>query len=370
MRACRAKNPEAELISLGIGDVTRPLVPSVIKALHSAVDEMADAATFRGYPPEYGYDFLREAIAAHYASFGVKIDPKSVYVSDGAKSDVGNLPDIFGVSDVLIPDPVYPVYYDSNIMAGNRVTFISADRGNGFLPMPDLSRSKQELIYICSPNNPTGAAYDRRQLAEWVAYAEETGSVIVFDSAYEAFVTGDYPRSIFEIPGAEACALEICSLSKTAGFTGTRCSWTVIPESLKIGDVKTADLWKRRQATKFNGVPYIVQRAAEAALLPEGYAECLENIDCYRANARVISETLDRLGIWYTGGKCSPYIWFCCPGGMKSWDFFDLLLEKYGIIGTPGAGFGKNGEGYFRLTSFGSAEQTATAAARVLGGAL
>ena len=365
IREYSAKNPDKKVIKLSIGDVTLPLTKSVISAMHEAVDEMADKDTFRGYAPEYGYDFLREAVANYYATFGVTVAPDEIFCSDGAKSDVGNITDIFGDNEILIPDPVYPVYMDSNIMNGRKITLIKASEENGFLPMPDGIAEKPYIIYICSPNNPTGAVYSREQLKIWVDFALKSGSLIIFDSAYEAYIKEDYPRSIFEIEGSRECCIEICSLSKTAGFTGTRCAWTVVPQELSAGDTKIAKLWARRQATKFNGIPYVVQKGALAAISPEGHKEAMECVDYYMGNAKIIAELLDRKGIWYTGGINSPYIWLKCPNGMGSWEFFDWLLENAQIAGTPGAGFGEAGEGFFRLTSFGSREATLEAIERL-----
>lgn len=357
-------HPDRKIIRLGIGDVTLPLTPSVIAAMEKAVGEMGNQATFRGYAPEYGYDFLRDAVKAHYAAGGVTLSREEIFVSDGAKSDVGNIVDILGDNPVLIPDPVYPVYLDSNVMAGRKAEFLEANEANGFLPMPPADE-RACVVYLCSPNNPTGAVYDRNQLTEWVRYAVRTGSLIIFDSAYEAYIHGDYPHSIYEIPGAETCAIEICSLSKTAGFTGTRCAWTVVPAALRAGEVSLNKLWARRQATKFNGVPYVVQRAAEAALSPAGQEECRSLVAYYMENARIISELLSKKGIWFSGGVSSPYIWLKCPGGMQSWEFFDYLLQNAQVVGTPGAGFGAAGEGYFRLTSFGDRNATEEAVARL-----
>ena len=365
-RAYRAANPDERVIKLGIGDVTLPLAPCVIDAMHRATEEMAHIETFRGYAPEYGYDFTREAVARHYADFGVTLDPDTVFISDGAKSEVGNITDIFGDNRILIPDPVYPVYVDSNLMAGRTPELLPGNEENGFLPMPDGVSGEGYVIYLCSPNNPTGAVYSREKLREWVDFANRTGSVIIFDSAYEAFICGDYPHSIYEIDGARECAIEICSLSKTAGFTGTRCGWTIVPEELKANGVSLRTMWMRRQATKFNGVPYVIQRAAEAALSPEGIAECMENIAYYRANAKTIADVLVSKNIKFTGGVSSPYIWMKCPNGMGSWEFFDYLLTKTQIVGTPGEGFGRSGEGYFRLTAFGNAEATREAAERLI----
>lgn len=359
-------HPEREIIRLGIGDVTLPLARPVVEALHAATDEMGEKATFRGYGPEQGYDFLRTALQADYARRGVALEANEIFVGDGAKSDVGNILDLFDVDNtVLVPDPVYPVYVDTNVMAGRRIVYAAATRENGFLPMPDAS-VRADIIYICSPNNPTGAAYSRAQLKAWVDYANENDAVLLFDAAYERFITEeDVPHSIFEIDGAKTCAIEFCSLSKTAGFTGTRCSYTVVPHALERGGMKLNAMWLRRQTTKYNGVPYIVQRAAAAVFTDAGRQATGAAIEYYRANAAVIAAALDEAGVWYCGGQNSPYIWMQCPGGMKSWDFFDHLLESAGVVGTPGAGFGAQGEGYFRLTGFGDAEKTKIAAQRL-----
>jgi len=360
-----AEHPEAKIIRLGIGDCTLPLTKTVIDAMHKAVDEMGVKETFRGYPPEYGYDFLREAISKYYASNGVDVAADEIFVSDGAKSDCGNIVDILGDNTILIPDPVYPVYMDSNIMSGRKIELISGNQENGFLPMPKGLEVKPYVIYICSPNNPTGATYNKEQLGEWIAFAKKSGSLIIFDSAYEAFIKGDYPHSIYAVEGARECVIEICSFSKMAGFTGTRCSWTVFPKELEVNGKSVQKMWARRQATKFNGVPYVIQRAAEAALSPEGVKEAMANIDYYMSNGKLIGELLKEKGVWFSGGVCSPYIWLKCPNNMKSWDFFDMLLEKVQVVGTPGAGFGDEGEGYFRLTSFGSREATIEAIERL-----
>lgn len=365
VRAYSEKNPDKKIIRLGIGDVTLPLPKSVVNAMEKAVLEMGKAETFRGYPPEYGYDFLREAVARHYARNGVSVSAGDVFISDGAKSDLGNIVDIFGENNVLIPDPVYPVYVDTNIMAGNKIEFLPGREENLFLPTPKGLEEKAYVIYLCSPNNPTGALYDQEGLREWVAFALKTGSLILFDGAYEAFIQGDYPHSIYAIEGAEECAIEFGSFSKVAGFTGTRCAWTVVPEKLSSNGKSLKKMWERRQATKFNGVSYPVQRAAEAALSEEGFAECCENIRYYMENARLLSELFQKKNIWFTGGVCSPYIWLKCPNGMKSWEFFDYLLHEIQVVGTPGEGFGEGGEGYFRLTSFGSRESTLEAVRRM-----
>lgn len=359
-------NPEADIIRLGIGDVTRPLPQPVVDALVAASAEQADAATFRGYGPEQGYDFLRTAIAGYYAQRNVTLSVDEIFVSDGAKSDLGNMLELFGAgSTALIPDPVYPAYVDANVMNGNRVQFVSAGGEDCFLPMPPHD-VKADIIYICSPNNPTGAAYTKEQLALWIDYAMDCGAVILFDAAYECFISStEVPHSIYEIEGAAECAIEVCSLSKTAGFTGLRCGYTIIPKALQRGGQGLNAMWLRRQTTKYNGVPYVVQRAAQAVFTPEGMAACKENIDYYKNNALVIGQALDAAGITYCGGVNSPYIWLRCPNDMPSWDFFDLLLRRANVVGTPGAGFGKMGEGRFRLTGFGDAQRTAEAAARL-----
>lgn len=358
-------NPDKSVIRLGIGDVTLPLAPKVVEALKKASDEMGVQETFRGYGPEQGYDFLRNAIVDYYKEHRVSLEPDEVFISDGAKSDLGNILDLFSQDNtVLVPDPVYPVYVDTNTMAGRKIVFADANEENGFLPMPDES-IKADLIYICSPNNPTGAVYTKEQLKKWVDYANKNGAIILFDSAYECFIKDEtLPRSIFEIEGAKTCAIEFCSLSKTAGFTGTRAGYTIVPKSLTRDDMSLNKMWVRRQTTKFNGVPYVIQRAAEAVFSPEGRSQIKKNIEYYSENAKIISLTLDELNIKYFGGKHSPYIWLKCPNNMKSWEFFDYLLENAAVVGTPGAGFGDNGEGFFRLTSFGNREKTLEAMER------
>jgi len=360
-------NPGKDIIRLGIGDVTLPLPSVVTSAMKIAAGEMGEQKTFRGYPPESGYPFLKSAVQSHYQRYGVSLDISEIFISDGAKSDLGNLVDILGSNKVIIPDPVYPVYVDSNLMNGNNISLISGSKENGFLPMPDqISGNDPAVIYLCSPNNPTGAAYNRAQLAKWVEYALNTGSLIIYDSAYEAFITDDLPHSIYEIEGAKECAIEVCSFSKFAGFTGVRCGWTVVPLALAADDGTSLNkMWLRRQSTKFNGVSYPVQAAAEAALTPEGMKQCLCNIEYYRRNAKIIGDVLDSKNIFYTGGTNSPYIWLECPDGMGSWEFFDMLLNKVQIVGTPGEGFGKAGEGYFRITSFGTYENTVRACDRL-----
>lgn len=369
VRVYSEAHPQADIIKLGIGDVTKPLAKTVIQALHDAVDENAKAETFMGYGPEQGYAFLREALADYYGKLGADIDADEVFVSDGAKSDIANILDIFSKDcHVVIPDPVYPVYLDTNVMDGRKVSFLNANEGNNFLPMPeDLDTDeKVDILYLCSPNNPTGACYNKEQLQTWVDFANAQGAVIFFDSAYEVFASGtDLPRTIFAIPGARTCAIEIASLSKTAGFTGTRCSYTVVPKELVRDGQSLKDMWFRRQSTKFNGTPYIVQKAAAAVFTEEGYAEIMENIQGYKENAKIIADTLDELGIYYTGGHYSPYVWLKCLNNMSSWEFFDFLLEKAQVVGTPGEGFGKNGEGFFRLTAFNTPERTREAMERL-----
>ena len=322
-----AAHPEKKLIRMGIGDVTLPLCKAVVAAMKQAAEDMGEAATFHGYGPEQGYDFLREKIKEYYAENGVSVDLEEIFVSDGAKSDLGNILDLFDKENtVLIPDPVYPVYVDTNIMDGRKIIFADANEANGFLPLPD-SAGKADIIYLCSPNNPTGAVYNRDQLKQWVDYANKYHSVILFDAAYEAFIADNtLPRSIFEIEGARTCAIEFCSLSKTAGFTGTRCGYTVVPKQLVFGEMHVNKMWLRRQTTKFNGVSYLVQKGAEAVFTPEGRKQIEENIAYYRKNASIITQALDALGIWYTGGKNSPYIWLRCPDELDSWTFFDTLL--------------------------------------------
>ena len=364
--AYQTAHPEADVIRLGIGDVTRPLCPAVVEAMAGAVAEMGRAETFHGYGPEQGYGFLKDAICAYYRRRGVDLDESEVFVSDGAKSDIGNILDIFGTGNtVLIPDPVYPVYVDTNLMDGRKILYMDANEENGFLPLPD-DGVQADIIYLCSPNNPTGAVYTKQQLHRWVEYALDHRSVILFDAAYEAFVQdAALPRSIFEIPGAKKCAIEFCSLSKTAGFTGTRCGYTVVPQELCFDSMPLNHMWLRRQTTKFNGVSYIVQRGAAAVFTPEGQAQTRESIAVYMKNAETIAECLRSLGIWFCGGENSPYLWLKCPDGYGSWEYFDYLLNQLAIVGTPGAGFGKNGEGYLRLTAFGDPARTREACGRL-----
>ena len=357
--AYKYANPSADIIKLGIGDVTLPLAPTVVEAGKKAVEEMGKKETFRGYGPYRGYTFLTNAIVDYYKLRGVELSEDEVFVSEGAKSDVGNILDLFS-SDctVLVPDPVYPVYVDTNVMDGRKIVYANATRENDFLPKPDYS-VKADIIYICSPKNHTGAAYNKAQLREWVDYAVKNSAVILFDAAYEFFVSSsELPRSIYEVEGADKCAVELCSLSKTAGFTGTRCGYTIVPKAL--GDLNK--LWLRRQSTKFNGVSYVVQRMAEAAFSKEGMKQITENALAYKKNAALISDTLKSMNIYHTGGVNSPYIWLEC--GCDSWEFFDKLLSCAHVVGTPGAGFGRNGEGFFRLTAFNDYERTAEAMER------
>ena len=367
VREFQAANPERDVIRLGIGDVTLPLAASVTEAMHKAVDEQGRKESFHGYiPSEQGYEFLREAIQRYYAKNGVMLDISEIFVSDGAKSDLGNLLDLFDVDNtVLVPDPVYPVYVDDNVMAGRIIRYMAATAENQFLPMPGED-TEGDIVYLCSPNNPTGSTYSVEQLKVWVDWAKAHDALILFDAAYECFVTEPgLARSIYEVEGAKDVAVEVCSFSKIAGFTGTRCGYTVVPQAIVKENQSLNKMWLRRQTTKFNGVAYVVQRGAEAVFTEQGMKEIQDNLNYYRTNAAVIAKALEDCGVWYCGGKNSPYIWLKCPGGMDSWQFFDWLLANAGVVGTPGAGFGACGEGYFRLTAFGDAERTREAAARI-----
>lgn len=365
-KAYLEEHPGAHLYRMGIGDVSLPLCDAVIKALHEGVDDQARSGSFHGYMPECGAPFLREAIAGYYRQRGVSLDDDEVFVSSGASDELGDILDLFDrSSSALIIEPAYPAYVDANVMAGRNIIHLPSGRENGFLPHPE-DGLQADLIYLCSPNNPTGAAYNKEQLQAWVEYALEQKAVLLYDAAYEAFITEPgLPHSIFEIPGAKQCAMEFCSLSKTAGFTGMRCGYTVLPRELCFGGVSLGKLWQRRQGCKFNGVSYLTQRGAQAVFTPEGQRQIREAIACYQENARVMMEALDRLGIPYTGGVNSPYLWLKCPEGLGSWDYFDFLLERAQIVGTPGEGFGRNGEGWFRLTAFGDPAQTREAMARL-----
>lgn len=379
--AYQQEHPNEDIIRLGIGDVSRPLVPAVVEALHKASDEMGRAETFRGYGPEQGYAFLREAILKHdYLDRNIALEADEIFVSDGAKSDVANFQELFDVScKVALQDPVYPVYLDTNVMAGRTgnfengrfggIVYLPCTEENGFIP--DLPRERVDLVYLCSPNNPTGAAMTRSELKKWVDWAAQHNSIILYDSAYEAFITQpDVPHSIYEIPGAQKVAVEFRSFSKTAGFTGTRCAYTVVPKALQVYD-RTGKphalnaLWLRRQTTKFNGVPYIVQRAAQAVFTPMGQAQIRSVIEVYQKNAQVILQALQAAGLQAFGGVNAPYIWLKTPNGIDSWTFFDRLLSKARVVGTPGVGFGACGEGYFRLTAFNTPELTQAAASRI-----
>lgn len=354
----------SQLIRMGIGDVTRPLPKTVVDAMVKAAQEMGRAESFHGYGPEQGYDFLKAAIQSYYKKFGVELALDEIFISDGAKSDLGNILDLFDENNtVLVTDPVYPVYVDTNMMSGRKIIYAMSSEENGFLPLP-APEYRADIIYLCSPNNPTGAVYDREGLTKWVRFAQENNAILLFDAAYECFVTGDLPHSIYEIPGARDVAIEFCSFSKKAGFTGTRCGYTVVPDTLKRDGASLNKMWLRRQTTKFNGVSYITQRGAEAVFTEAGEREIEENLQYYRDNASIITETMDRLHIYYTGGKNSPYIWLKCPDDMDSWSFFDKLLNEAYVVGTPGAGFGKSGEKFFRLTAFSTHENTREAMAR------
>ena len=365
-KAYLSEHPGAKLYRLGIGDVTLPLCNAVIEALHQAVDDQASQERFHGYMPECGADFLREAIAGYYAQRNVQLSADEIFVSSGASDELGDILDLFDRSNAaMIIEPAYPAYVDANIMAGRKIVHLPSDCSNGFLPEPDPS-SEADLLYICSPNNPTGAVFDRAQLQKWVDYANAHGSIILFDAAYEAFIEQPgLPHSIFEIEGAKTCAIEICSLSKTAGFTGTRLGYTVIPKKLARGGMNMNDMWVRNRTTKTNGVSYIIQKGGAAVFTPEGQRAIHQNIQLYKQNAKMLMQTLDALNVWYCGGKNAPYIWMKCPDGLGSWDFFDLLLNRIQVIGTPGEGFGACGEGYFRFSTFGSPEDTQEAAKRL-----
>lgn len=366
IREWQSAHPELsdQLIRMGIGDVTRPLPKTVVDAMVKAAQDMGQAESFHGYGPEQGYDFLKTAIQSYYKKFGVELALDEIFISDGAKSDLGNILDLFDENNtVLVTDPVYPVYVDTNMMSGRKIVYAMSSEENGFLPLP-APEYRADIIYLCSPNNPTGAVYDREGLTKWVRFAQENNAILLFDAAYECFVTGDLPHSIYEIPGARDVAIEFCSFSKKAGFTGTRCGYTIVPDTLKRDGASLNHMWLRRQTTKFNGVSYITQRGAEAVFTEAGEREIEENLQYYRDNASIITETMDRLHIYYTGGKNSPYIWLKCPGDMDSWSFFDKLLNEAYVVGTPGAGFGKSGEKFFRLTAFSTHENTREAMAR------
>ena len=359
--------PGVKLLKMGIGDVSLPLCDAVIKALHEAVDDQASRDRFHGYMPECGAPFLRETIAGYYEKRGVLLSADEVFVSSGASDELGDILDLFERScSALVIEPSYPAYVDANVMAGRRIVHLSSSEENGFLPEPK-EEEMADLIYICSPNNPTGAVYSRTQLQKWVDFANRNGSVILFDAAYEAFIEDEtLPHSIFELKGAKTCAIEICSLSKTAGFTGTRLGYTIIPKELNRNGMNFNEMWVRNRTTKTNGVSYIIQKGGAAVFTEEGQRQIHENIQIYKKNARTLMHALDQIGIWYCGGKNAPYIWMKCPNGMGSWEFFDYLLHEIQVVGTPGEGFGACGEGYFRFSTFGSPEDTKEAAERLI----
>lgn len=359
-------HPGERILRLGIGDVSLPLPEAVIAALHEAVDEQANPETFQGYLPECGAPFLRKAIVDHYVTRGVFLDAGEVFVSSGASDELGDILDLFDSSSpALVIEPAYPAYVDASVIAGRRIVRLESGKDDGFAPWPDPAL-EADLIYLCSPSNPTGAHFTRDKLKAWVDFANARGAVILFDAAYEAFISDEnVAHSIFEVEGARTCAIEICSLSKTAGFTGTRLGYTVIPFDLKRSGMRLADMWVRNRTTKTNGVSFIVQKGAAAVFTPEGRRQVERNIKVYKANARVITETLDAAGVWYCGGVNAPYVWMECPRGMGSWEFFDYLLENAQVVGTPGVGFGPCGEGYLRLSSFGSPDDTVEAMRRM-----
>ena len=360
------EHPEKHIYRMGIGDVSLPLCDAVIAALHEGVADQANKETFHGYMPECGAQFLRETVAKHYAERGVILDADEVFVSSGASDELGDILDLFDrSSSALVIEPAYPAYVDANVIAGREIVHLASGKEDGFLPEP-REDFKADILYICSPNNPTGAVFSRNQLQAWVDFANENGAIILFDAAYEAFIEDEtLPHSIFELDGAEKCAIEICSLSKTAGFTGTRLGYTVIPKALNRCGMNFNAMWVRNRTTKTNGVSYIIQKGGAAVFTPEGQAQIKANIQIYKNNAKVLMEALDQLGIWYTGGKNAPYIWLKCPNGMGSWEFFDYLLNEIQVVGTPGEGFGACGEGYFRFSTFGSPEDTKEAARRL-----
>ena len=364
--AYEAAHPGERILRLGIGDVSLPLPEAVVAALHEGVDAQARAETFQGYLPECGAPFLRDAIARQYGERGVVLDAGEVFVSSGASDELGDILDLFDASSAaLVMEPAYPAYVDANVIAGRRIVRLASGKDDGFAPWPDPA-ADADLIYLCSPGNPTGASFTRDKLKAWVDFANARGAIILFDAAYEAFISDtDVPHSIFEVEGARTCAIEICSLSKTAGFTGTRLGYTVIPSALERGGMRLADMWVRNRTTKTNGVSFVIQRGAAAVFTPEGRRQAERNIEVYKGNARVIREALDAVGVWYCGGVNAPYVWMECPRGLGSWEFFDYLLENAQVVGTPGVGFGPCGEGFFRLSSFGSPEDTAEAMRRL-----
>lgn len=366
-QAYLAENPDKKLYRMGIGDVSLPLCDEVIKALHEAVEDQAKEDSFHGYMPECGAPFLRESIKNYYASKGVELEADEVFVSSGASDELGDILAIFDKSNAaLVIEPAYPAYVDANIMEGREIIHLASGRENGFLPAPSEDITA-DLLYVCSPNNPTGAVFSKEQLKEWVDFANKKGAVIIFDAAYEAFIEDEeLPHSIYEIEGARTCAIEICSLSKTAGFTGTRLGYTVIPKTLERDGMNINAMWVRNRTTKTNGVSYILQKGGAAVFTEKGQEQIHKNIEIYKNNAKVLMEALDSLGIWYCGGKNAPYIWLKCPDNMGSWEFFDYILKEIQVVGTPGEGFGKCGEGYFRFSCFGNPEDTKEAARRLV----
>ena len=361
-----AEHPGQKVLRMGVGDVTLPLCDAVIGALHAAVDDQANAATFHGYMPEVGAPFLRKAIAEYYKDMGTLVDESEIFVSSGACDDLGDILELFDQDNtVMVVEPAYPEYVDTNILAGRQIIHLESNEQNGFLPAPSED-AKADILYICSPNNPTGAVFDRLQLQAWVDFANETGSVILFDAAYEIFIEDkNLPRSIYELDGADRCAIEICSLSKTAGFTGTRLGYTVVPHNLIRNGMSLNTMWSRNRETRTNGISYILQKGAAAVFTPEGQKQIHENLQVYKNNAKVFMEALDTAGVWYCGGKNSPYIWMKCPNRMSGWDFFDYLLNEIQVVGIPGDGFGDCGKGYFRFSTFGDPEETSEAAQRL-----
>ena len=361
-----AEHPGQKVLRMGVGDVTLPLCDAVIGALHAAVDDQANAATFHGYMPEVGAPFLRKAIAEYYKDNGTLVDESEIFVSSGACDDLGDILELFDQDNtVMVIEPAYPEYVDTNILAGRQIIHLESNEQNGFLPAPSED-TKADILYICSPNNPTGAVFDRLQLQAWVDFANETGAVILFDAAYEIFIEDkNLPRSIYELDGADRCAIEICSLSKTAGFTGTRLGYTVVPHNLIRNGMSLNTMWSRNRETRTNGISYILQKGAAAVFTPEGQKQIHENLQVYKNNATVFMEALDTAGVWYCGGKNSPYIWMKCPDGMSGWDFFDYLLNEIQVVGIPGDGFGDCGKGYFRFSTFGDPEETSEAAQRL-----
>ena len=361
-----AAHPGQHILRMGVGDVSLPLCSAVIKALHDAVDDQAKAETFHGYMPEVGAPFLRKAIAGYYGNKGAMVDENEIFVSSGACDDLGDILELFDQDNtVMVIEPAYPEYVDTNVLAGRNIIHLDSNEGNGFLPMPD-DRIDADILYICSPNNPTGAVFNRLQLQAWVDFANETGAVILFDAAYEIFI-GDQnlPHSIYELDGANRCAIEICSLSKTAGFTGTRLGYTVVPHNLLRNGMSLNAMWSRNRETRTNGISYILQKGAAAVFTPEGQQQIHQNLQVYKANAKYFMDALDAAGVWYCGGKNSPYIWMKCPDGMSGWDFFDYLLNEIQVVGIPGDGFGACGKGYFRFSTFGDPEETREAARRL-----